>query len=151
MQLGFLTSDRFAPLEPGTTLWVREGVQTGKWIMPTVRVWGVSGVTKVQTRITLDDGRVAGGFTANLPFIQRDVESGVMRFDFMPIPIGTAAGGPTPEEVYGHQGMLSVTLDDMKGAPVRWSAGVRLADGDLPGAGSNGDFPAAPRSHSAGS
>lgn len=131
MEVGFVDEGGFRVLEEGEILWVREAPQTGKWVMPSVRIWGVVGVARVEGTITLDDGRVAGGFRANLPFVVPDEETTAMRFDRMPIPIGLREGGPTPAEVYGQAGRLELVVDDARDVPVRWSSRVQLEDGDL--------------------
>ncbi|MCK6546371.1 hypothetical protein L6R52_11025 [Myxococcota bacterium] len=131
MEVGDVGEDGFRVYADGEILWVREAPQTGKWVMPSVRIWGVSGVARVDGNITLDDGRLAGGFRANLPFVVPDEHSDAMRFDQMPIPIGAREGGPRPAEVYGHTGTLSVVVDDARGAPVTWASAVRLENGDL--------------------
>lgn len=136
--LGFLENvdtGAFNALTTGQTVWVREGPQTGKWTMPSVRIWGVKGVVAITSLVTLEDGTKCGGFTANLPIVNKDDALGSYKYDRMPIPIAADPAGPKPTDVYWHTAELKITVDDGSGDDVVYTESVVLGDGDTAGLG----------------
>ena len=133
VEAGILEAQAFSPLRDGDVMWVREGIQTGKWIMPSIRAVGVTEEAELTAEVLLDDGRTAGRIKLTVRFLES--EDGALLLDYFPIPIAPDGTDVGLEEIYGSAATLRLELVDVSGTHAESSTAVHLENGDstLPG------------------
>ena len=128
VEAGMLEAQAFSALRDGDVMWVREGIQTGKWIMPSIRAVGVAEEAELTAEVILDDGRAVGGIKLTVRFLES--ADGALLLDYFPIPIAPDGTDVGLEEIYGSAATLELHLVDASGTHAESSTAVRLENGD---------------------
>jgi hypothetical protein len=121
---GRMSGNGFSALEAGGEVAVVHGFQGGTWIMPAMRLTGVTADGHMVASLTLVEGLLLGRSELDLRLdLQPD---GSLLLEYLPVPAPQVEGLPALAEIDGSQATLDATFKDVCGKEAMRSSVVLL-------------------------